>query len=93
MFGFLIAVAAGALTPMLEGPVARPVARKLSELIEVQDTEIRVIAFMIAMVLAAVLCAIFSTGSALGVMIGGVLGYFGARLARWFYKIIENRPG
>ena len=91
MLGFIIAVIAGGVTPMIEGPVARPVARALGKNIEVQDGEIRLIAFMAAMIGAAILCVIFDSGSALGLMVGGSLGYFGMRLVRWVRRIIEGR--
>lgn len=91
MLGFLISVAAGALTPMIESPVARPAAKALSQNIDVQDGEVRVLAFMIAMIVAGILCAVFGTGSALGLAVGGALGYFGGRILRAIQKIIEGR--
>ncbi len=90
MFGFLIAVIAGAAAPMIEGSLARPVARALGEKIEVQDGELRVIAFMIVMIVAGIVCAVFSSGSALGLAVGGTLGYFGVRLLRLAQQMIEN---
>lgn len=91
MFGFLIAVVAGAVTPMIETPLARPVARMLGENIEIQEGELRVLAFMIAMIIAGILCAVFSSGSALGLAVGGTLGYFGMRLVRMVQRMIENK--
>ncbi|SLN58846.1 hypothetical protein [Pseudooctadecabacter jejudonensis] len=91
MFGFLIAVAAGAATPMIEGPVARPIARALGQNIEVQDTEIRLIAFAVALFAAAILGSVFDSGSAVGLIVGGTLGYFGLRLVRWVQRVIEGR--
>lgn len=91
MFGFLIAVAAGALTPMLEGPVARPVARAMGDNVELADGELRALSFMIAMIMAGILCALFSSGSALGLAVGGTLGYFGMRLLRWLQRLIEGK--
>lgn len=91
MFGFLIAVVAGAVTPMIETPLARPVARMLGENIEIQEGELRALAFMIAMIIAGILCAVFSSGSALGLAVGGTLGYFGMRLVRMVQRMIENK--
>jgi len=91
MFGFLIAVAAGAVTPMIEGPVARPLAQAMNDNIELADGELRALAFMIAMIIAGLLCALFSSGSALGLAVGGTLGYFGMRLVRWLQRIIEGK--
>lgn len=93
MLGFLIAVAGGAVTPMIEGPLARPVARAMGGNIEIADTELRALAFMIAMIGAGILCAVFGTGSPLGLAVGGTLGYFGMRLARWLQRIIEGKRG
>lgn len=58
MLGFLIAVAAGAVTPMLEGPVARPLAQAMGDTVEVADGELRTLAFMIAMIVAGLLCSV-----------------------------------
>lgn len=91
MFGFLIAVVAGAVTPMIEAPVARPVAKVLTQNMDFADGELRLLAFMIAMMVAGLLCAIFSSGSALGLAVGGTLGYFGLRLVRIVQKVIEGR--
>ena len=91
MLGFLIAIGAGVVTPMIEGPVARPVAQALAENVALEDGELRTLAFMIAMIAAGLICAMLGTGSALSLAVGGTLGYFGARLARWLQRVIEGR--
>ncbi len=91
MFGFLIAVIGGAVTPMIEAPLARPVARMMGESFDVKDTELRALAFMIAMIIAGVLCSVFNSGSALGLAVGGALGYFGMRLLRTAQRMIEDK--
>ncbi|WP_281983068.1 hypothetical protein [Thalassorhabdomicrobium marinisediminis] len=91
MFGFLIAVIAGAATPKLETPLARPLARALREHIPVAAEEVRVLAFMIALVCAAVLCALFDAGTPLGLAVGGALGYFGQRVWRVIAREVERR--
>ncbi|SMX32372.1 hypothetical protein [Octadecabacter ascidiaceicola] len=91
MFGFLIAVLAGAATPMIEAPLARPVARMMGEGFDVKDTEMRALAFMIAMIIAGILCAVFSSGSALGLAVGGSVGYFAMRLLRTAQRMIEDK--
>ncbi|MEL6958221.1 MAG: hypothetical protein AAGL89_04630 [Pseudomonadota bacterium] len=91
MLGFIIAVVAGAATPMIEAPLARPLAQALSDVMPLEDGELRAFAFMIAMIIAGILCAIFGTGSALGLAVGGTLGYFVVRLARWIQRVIEGR--
>jgi len=91
MFGFLIAIAAGAATPSIEVPAARPVARMLGRHMEIHDNELRLLAFIIAMIAAAIVASVFDTGSALGIMLGGTIGYFGLRLFAWLRRIIEGR--
>ncbi len=91
MLGFLIAVAAGAATPMLEAPVARPLARAMSSNVELAEGELRALAFMIAMIGAGILCSLLDSGSALGLAVGGTLGYFGLRLLQWGQRIVEAR--
>ena len=91
MLGFLIALVAGGVTPMLEGPIARPVARMLADHIDVAEGEVRILAFMAALIVAAILCAVFSTGTPLSLAIGAALGYFGMRLARLAQRLIEDR--
>lgn len=91
MFGFLIAVAGGVVTPMIETPLARPVAAALRGTVDVTDTELRALAFMIAMIGAGILCAVFDSGSALSLAVGGTVGYFGMRLVKWVQRIVEGK--
>ena len=88
MFGFLIAIAAGAVTPMAEGPIGRPLAQMLGENIPIEDGELRLLTFMVLLVAAALLSVLLGTGTAPGLAIGAVLGYFGMRLLQ---RIIEAR--
>lgn len=91
MFGFLIALIGGAVTPMIEAPLARPVARMMGEGFDVKETEVRALAFMIAMIIAGILCSVFNSGSALGLAVGGTLGYFAMRLLRTAQRMIEDK--
>lgn len=93
MLGFLIAVAAGAATPFLEGPVARPVARALGAQIKITEPELRTLAYIIALIGAALICAVLNVGSMLGLVVGGALGYFGLRLLRWLQRVIKAKRG
>lgn len=90
MLGFLFAIAAGAATPKIEDMAARPLARLFGTNVEVFDDELPVLAFMIGMFVVAILSTIFSNGSALALIIGGALGYFGLRLVRWGQRIVEG---
>ncbi|HKL68899.1 hypothetical protein [Salibaculum sp.] len=91
MFGFIIALLAGVLTPHIEPSVARPLARALSRHMPVEEGETRLLAFLVALVGAGVLCALFDTGSPLGVAFGAGLGYFGLRLLAAMQKALD--PG
>lgn len=91
MFGFLIALVAGFLTPHAEAPLARPVAEALRDVIKLEDGEIRLLGFMIVMLITGLLCALFDTGSPLGVMLGGTLGYFGLRLSAYAKAAVEGK--
>ncbi|MFQ3183098.1 MAG: hypothetical protein ACI9RO_002095 [Alteromonas macleodii] len=90
MFGFLIALAGGAGTPMIESPLARRAAKSMSQHIEVQENEVRALAFMIAMIVVGVACSVFDAGSPLGLAVGGTLGYFGRRLLSWGRRALEK---
>jgi len=91
MIGFLIAMAGGALAPMIEEPVTRPVARAMGTKVEVADGEIRLLSFMIAMFAAGFACAVLEIGSPLGLAVGGALGYFGTRVFTFLKGIIDAK--
>lgn len=91
MFGFLIAVAAGAATPALERPVARPIVEALGENVRVEPGEVRALAYICAMIAAGILCAVFDTGTPLSLAIGGAFGFFAMRLLRWAQRVYEER--
>lgn len=91
MLGFLIAVAAGFLTPQLETPVAAPIKKALEQHMPVTPNETRLIAFMVALVAAAILSALMESGTTFGIIIGAILGYFGMRIYTVLRKVIEGR--
>lgn len=80
MLGFIAAVIAGFVTPQLEAPAARPVARFMEKHITLEATETRLIAFIIAMLAAGVVASLLNSGSVFWMVLGGALGYFGTRL-------------
>lgn len=81
MLGFLIAIVAGFLVPKADDSLSRPFAEAVRNVVKVEEREIRLTSFIIVMLLASVLCALLDTGSAMGVLLGGALGYFGPRLS------------
>lgn len=91
MFGFLVAIAAGFLTPQLDAPVARPLVRKMEKHFTVELAETRLISFIVAMLLAGVISALLDSGSAFWVILGGALGYFGIRLVAAVQDLIAAR--
>jgi ABC-type microcin C transport system permease subunit YejE len=92
MLGFLIAAAAGFVTPQIEGPVAGPIAKALENYITVEPAEKRLIAFMVALLVAAICAAALNTGSVFGIIIGAILGYFGLRIVAAVKKVVDGRP-
>lgn len=91
MLGFLIAAAAGFLTPQIEGPVADPIVKALGPHLAIQPTEKRLIAFMFALLAAAVGAALLDSGTTFGIVLGGILGYFGTRIVAAVKKVIDGR--
>jgi len=92
MFGFLIAVVAGFLTPHLETTLARPVIAAVGRLIPIEPGEHRLIAFIIAILGAAVLSSVFDSGSAFGILVGAIIGYFGLRLSSLIRTMVDKPP-
>ena len=91
MLGFLIAVAAGFLTPYSEEPLAKPLAETMRRHMAIEPGEVRLLAFVLMMVAAGLLSALFDSGNALGLAIGGGLGYFLLRLVAALRVIVEGR--
>ncbi len=93
MFGFIVALAAGFITPTVEEPLAKPLARAMAPHIVVEPGEMRVLAFMLMMIAAGIVASVFGTGSALGLAVGGALGYFAARIVDAIRKAMDGRKG
>lgn len=91
MFGFLAAIVAGFVTPQLEAPLARPLARKLEKYITLEAAETRLLAFIIAMLGAGIASALLDSGSTFWVILGGALGYFGTRLVGAAREMMDAR--
>ncbi|WP_108814876.1 hypothetical protein [Loktanella sp. Alg231-35] len=91
MLGFLIAAAAGFLTPQIESALAKPIMSALEKHIPVTPNETRAIAFMVALLGAAILVALVDSGSVFGVIVGAILGYFGLRIFNVIKGVIEGR--
>lgn len=80
MFGFLLAIGAGFVTPQLDKPVAEPLLKAVSGWIDTTEVEVRLVAFMIAMLAAGVASNLLNSGATFWVILGGVLGYFLTRI-------------
>lgn len=91
MFGFVIALVAGFLAPHAEAPLARPLAEAIRGVVKLEDGEMKLLSFMIVMLIAGAACAMFDTGSPLGVILGGVIGYFGLRLSTYAKSKIDGK--
>ncbi|SFR36759.1 hypothetical protein SAMN04488005_1016 [Yoonia tamlensis] len=90
MFGFIIAVGFGFLTPQIETMIA-PLIKGITAHIPIADTEKRLVAFMVALLAAGIASAILYSGTAFWVIAGGVLGYFGTRIVAVIKKQIDAR--
>jgi hypothetical protein len=91
MWGFIVAVIAGFLVPHLESPVARPVEKAMQSHVPLAAGELRLLAFVLAMLAAGVVAELLNSGSAFWVILGGALGYFGARILAALRKVIDAR--
>ncbi|WP_439155567.1 hypothetical protein [Yoonia sp.] len=92
MLGFLIAAAAGYLTPQITESLADPVIKAVSRHITIKPAERPVVGFLIAMLAAGVAADLLHSGSPFWVIAGGALGYFGTRLANRIQKLINRAP-
>lgn len=92
MLGFLIAVAAGYLTPQITDRLADPVIKAVSRQITVTPPERPVVGFLLAMLAAGVAADLLHSGSPFWVILGGALGYFGTRIATRIQKLINGTP-
>lgn len=92
MLGFLIAVGAGFLIPMLEDPVGQTLADMLRKVMPIEVGEARIIAMLAALLVVSLLSMIFASGSAFGIAVGLTLGYFGTRLVGVVKKAVDGKP-
>lgn len=90
MLGFLIAAAAGFLTPQITDSLAGQVIRAMSVHIKVEPTEKRLVGFMLAMLAAGIAASLLHSGTPFWVILGGVLGYFGTRIATTAQKLFNG---
>ena len=91
MFVFIIALIAGFITPYLDGPVARPIAKLLSPLFAVEESEHRLISFMVALLGTGLLTRVFYSGTPFWIAIGLVLGYFALRIVAGAKAMMDKR--
>jgi hypothetical protein len=80
MFGFILGLVAGFLTPHAEGPLARPLSKAIAPYVTLEAGELRVLSFILVMLLAGIGAELLHSGSTFWVILGGGLGYFGTRL-------------
>ena len=90
MWGFIIAIGLGFLTPQIETLIA-PLLKGITAHIPIVDTEKRLVAFIVAMLAAGIASATLYSGTAFWIMAGGTLGYFGTRIVAAIKKLIEER--
>lgn len=90
MLGFLIAAAAGFLTPQITDSLADNVIKAISGHITIEPAEKRLVGFMLAMLAAGIAAALLHSGTPFWVILGGVLGYFGTRIAAAVQKLLNG---
>ena len=91
MLGFIVAAIAGFIVPQLERPLGRPVARFLAKYITLEDSETRLITFIVALIGAGIIGSLLDSGSAFWMTVAAVLGYFGSRFAAAGKTAINDR--
>ncbi|SEW17231.1 hypothetical protein SAMN04488515_1392 [Cognatiyoonia koreensis] len=91
MLGFLIAVGAGFLVPVIEGAVGETIAESLRKHMELEMSETRVISLLIALILASLLALALHSGNAFSIALGLTIGYFGLRIIGIIKKAIDGK--
>lgn len=91
MFGFLIALVAGFLTPQLQASIAPVVAKTLAAL-DITEKEHDVLGFMIALLGAGFLASLFGNQSPFSIAVGVVVGYFATRLLLILQNMTKSGP-
>ncbi|GGL67264.1 hypothetical protein [Wenxinia marina] len=91
MFAFILGLIAGFVTPHLDEPVARPLARGVAKEIPVEPNEVRLVSFMAALLAAALIAEIFDSEALVGLTFGAVLGYFATRLVAAVRRAMDTR--
>ena len=71
--------------------VGRSCGKALGDHITIEADERPLVAFMLAMLVAGIASAVFVSGTPFWVILGGVLGYFGSRIADASKKIMAER--
>lgn len=80
MLGFLVAIAAGFVTPQLDAPVAGPLSGLVGKYMTLEVAETRLLSFMVAMLIAGIVSVLLDSGSTFWVILGGMIGYFATRI-------------
>ena len=91
MFGFIIALAAGFLTPHAEEPVARPLIKALGPVLKIEEGEHRLVAFLVVAFGATIVVDWLDTGSPFWIIAGLTLGYFATRLVAAAKAALDGR--
>lgn len=91
MLGFIISLGAGFAAPYLHESMARPIARAMRPLVEVEEDEIGVLSYMIMVLLAGLAAALLHSGTPFWIALGCALGYFGSRLVAGLKAALDSR--
>lgn len=91
MLGFLIAIAAGFVTPQLDTPVSGPLQKMLGKFLTFEAAETRLLSFMVAMLVAGVASVLLASGSTFWIILGGMIGYFATRIVAAAREAMDAR--
>lgn len=87
MLGFILALGAGFLTPHVQDPLARPVAKAIKGLVDIPDNELSALSFILTMTVAGFVTWLIGTDtSPFWFMAGGALGFVVVRLVAGLSK-------
>jgi len=91
MFGFIIALAAGFLTPHAQEPIARPLIKALGPVLKIEESEHRLVAFLVVAFGATIVADWLDTGSPFWIVAGLSLGYFATRIVSAAKESLDKR--
>lgn len=92
MINFISAIAAGASIPYIQNFVGEHIINRLTPHMPVGEGEKHTLAFIAALIVASlVIAAVGGSGSAFGLIFGGLIGLFGMRIIAIVRGLIDGK--